>query len=317
MYRKGQMNSAKHIEKVLIICPVYKERYNLSRLIDSIQNQSWSKWELLIVDNASLDGTRELVFEKYINDKRIKFFENKISLPSNLNWNEAANIAFELDYDSVCWVAGDDFWGDDSYLESLVYSLAGNVDIAMPNIVYQFADFSRYFYPKFSKTKQLNHVRLASDWRYVMVLYGLYTRTSFDKVFDAQNHFFRGGMVASLDWWWTYSAMNFRIVNAQEAKYVKTSKNHNDVDLYLDPTLASRNRLERKRFDSDLKLIKRSKFLLNFLFIEIYKLAKLQYSYIKLGESLWVNFLMSLMFLSRFKFISIQFIRNKFSHSQI
>ena len=311
------MNSVKQIGKVLIICPVYKERYNLSRLIDSIKNQSWLNWELLIVDNASLDGTRELIFEKYETDKRIKFFENKISLPSNLNWNEAANIAFKLNYDAVCWVAGDDFWGDDSYLESLVYSLAGNADIAMPNIVYQFTDYSRYFYPKFSRIKQLNHVKLARDWRYVMVLYGLYTRTSFDKIYGSQCHFFTGKMVASLDWWWTYSSMNFRIINAQEAKYVKTSKNHNDVDLYLDPTLTNRNWLERKRLESDSKLIKRSKFLLNFLFIEIYKLAKLQYSYIKLGELLWVIFLMSLMFLSRFKFISILFIRNKFLHSQI
>lgn len=317
MYRMRQMNSAKCKEKILIICPVYKERYNLSKLIDSIKNQSWYNWELLIVDNASLDGTRELIFEKYINEKRIKYFENEISLPSNQNWNEAAKIAFKLNYDAVCWVAGDDFWGNDLYLESLVHSLSGDVNIAMPNVVYQYANFSKYFYPRFSKVKKLNHIHLAWDWRYAMVLYGLYTRESFGKIFDSRVHFFTGGMVQSLDWWWTYSSMNFRIVNAREAKYVKTSKTINNIDLYLDPTLVDKNEFDQKKFDSNLKFIRRSKFLLNFLFIEIYKLAKLQYSYIKLRELLWVNFLMSLMFLSRLKYIFFHFVRTKFLRSKI
>jgi glycosyltransferase involved in cell wall biosynthesis len=306
------MNSVKYVDKILIICPIYKEYHNLSKLVDSIRNQSWFNWELLIVDNASLDGTRELVFEKYINDKRIKFFENEISLPSNQNWNVAANIAFKLNYDAVCWAAGDDFWGNNLYLESLVHSLAGNVDIAMPQIIYQYGDFSKYFYPRFSRVKKFNHIQLAWDWRCAMLLYGLYTRESFDKIFDSQVHFFTGSMVQSLDWWWTYSSMNFTIANTPEAKYVKTSKTLDDIDLYLDPSLVNKNTFNRKKPDSNLKFINRLKFLLNFLFIEIYKLARLQCSYLKLRELLWVNFLMSLMFLSRFRYLTFQFIRNKF-----
>jgi glycosyltransferase involved in cell wall biosynthesis len=310
------MNSVQYVDKIVIICPVYKEQHNLSRLIDSIKNQSWSNWELLIVDNASIDGTRELVFEKYINDKRIKYFENKMSLPSNQNWNVAANLAFKLNYEAICWVAGDDFWGNNLYLESLVHALAGNVHIAMPQIVYQFSDFSKYFYPRFSKIKKLNHIHLAWDWRYAMLLYGLYSRESFDKIFDSQVNFFTGQMVQSLDWWWTYSSMNFSIANAPESTYVKTSKTLDDIDLYLDPSLDKKNTFNQKKFDSDLKLIKRLKFLLNFLVIEIYKLARLQYSHLKLRELLWVNFLMSLMFLSRLKHISFDFVRIKLSKTQ-
>ena len=295
------MNSVKNKEKILIICPVYKERDNLSKLINSIKSQTWFNWELLIVDNASLDGTRELVFEKYQEDKRIKYFENEISLPANQNWNEAAKIAFKLNYDAVCWVAGDDFWGNDYYLESLVNSLTGDVNIAVPNFVYQYADHSKYFYPRFNKVKKLNHIFLAWDWRYTTALYGLYTRESFGKIFETQAHFFTGGMVQSFDWWWTYSSMNFRIANACESNYVKTSKTLNNIDHYLDPTLVKTTDIEQIKSASNFKFSRSSKFLLNFLFIEIYKLARLQYSYIQLREVLWVNFLMSVMFLSRLK----------------
>lgn len=310
------MNAAQYVDKIVIICPVYKEKHNLSRLIDSIRNQSWSNWELLIVDNASFDGTRELVFEKYINDKRIKYFENKMSLPSNQNWYVAANLALKLNYEAICWVAGDDFWGDNLYLESLAHALTGHVHIAMPQIVYQFRDFSRYFYPRFNKINRLNHVRLAWDWRYAMILYGLYSRESFNKIFDSQLHFFTGKMVQSLDWWWTYSAMNFSIANAPKSKYVKTSKTLDDIDLYLDPSLVKKNVFNQKKINSDSKLVKRLKFLLNFLIIEIYKLARLQYSHVKLRELFWMNFLMSLMFLSRLKNTFFNFIRIKFSNTQ-
>jgi hypothetical protein len=224
-------------------------------------------------------------------------FENKISLPANQNWNEAAKIAFKFNYDAVCWVAGDDFWSDDSYLESLVNSLNGNVDIVVPNIIYQFADFSRYFYPKFINVKKLNHIRLAWDWRYVMVLYGLYTRESFNKIFASQAHFFSGKMVQSLDWSWAYSSMNFRILSVHEAQYVKTSKNHNDIDIYMDPTMVNEVKDEQNKSDSNLKLVRRYKFLLNYLLIDLFKHAKLQCSYIKRQELLWLNFLINLMFL--------------------
>jgi len=294
--------------KVVIICPVYKECNRLSNLIDSVRNQSWVNWELLIVDNASLDGTRELVFEKYNCDNRIKFFENKKSLPSNQNWMRAANLAFKLKYDAVCWVAGDDYWGNDTYLESLVSGLVEKTDIAMPDITYQFADLLKYFHPKFSTTKKLNHVRLTLDWRYTMVLYGLYTRRSFNKILASQSHFFTGEMIQSLDWWWTYSSMNFNIASVQDAIYVKTLKVHTDIDLYMDPTNINKNNLVKLK-SSNSRLKNRIIFVVNYFFIEIYKLTKLQYAHIKVKEMVWVNFLMILMLLSRVKNMTFQLIQ--------
>ena len=62
---------------VSIIIPTYNREKFLPFAIDSVLNQSYSKWELIIVDDRSKDNTKELI-QKYISrDKRIKYILNK------------------------------------------------------------------------------------------------------------------------------------------------------------------------------------------------------------------------------------------------
>ena len=64
--------------KVSVIMPVYNEEKYLSYAIDSILAQTYSAWELIIVNDASTDRTEEIV-KKYT-DPRIRYFtyeENK------------------------------------------------------------------------------------------------------------------------------------------------------------------------------------------------------------------------------------------------
>lgn len=64
--------------KVSVIMPVYNEEKYLSHAIDSILAQTYSAWELIIVNDASTDRTEEIV--KRYTDPRIRYFtyeENK------------------------------------------------------------------------------------------------------------------------------------------------------------------------------------------------------------------------------------------------
>ena len=54
-----------------VILPTFKRVNKISRAIDSIINQTYQNWELIIIDNISNDGTKELV-ETYHN-KKISF----------------------------------------------------------------------------------------------------------------------------------------------------------------------------------------------------------------------------------------------------
>ena len=46
---------------VSIVIPTYNRAYCLDRAVQSVLNQTYSKWELIIIDNHSSDNTDTLV----------------------------------------------------------------------------------------------------------------------------------------------------------------------------------------------------------------------------------------------------------------
>ena len=63
--------------KISIILPVYNAKSYVSRMIDSIMVQTLTDWELVIVDDGSVDGSDILVDEYATKDFRIKVFHKK------------------------------------------------------------------------------------------------------------------------------------------------------------------------------------------------------------------------------------------------
>lgn len=49
--------------KVSIIVPVYNTKNYVPRLLTSIEKQTYTNWELILVDDHSNDGTYELLLE--------------------------------------------------------------------------------------------------------------------------------------------------------------------------------------------------------------------------------------------------------------
>lgn len=65
---------------VSIIMPTFNRASTLGMAIESVLKQSFTKWELLIIDNESTDNTKEVVQKYTLNDERIKYcFVNKSS----------------------------------------------------------------------------------------------------------------------------------------------------------------------------------------------------------------------------------------------
>ena len=64
-----------------VIMPTYNRAFCIEKAIDSLINQTYSNWELIIIDDGSSDETRELVKNKYadfIKNKKIvyKYIQN-------------------------------------------------------------------------------------------------------------------------------------------------------------------------------------------------------------------------------------------------
>ena len=61
---------------VSIVMPVRNEERIVSRAIDSVINQTFSDWELVIVDDASSDLTPKILLEYKNKDSRIRVLRN-------------------------------------------------------------------------------------------------------------------------------------------------------------------------------------------------------------------------------------------------
>ena len=62
--------------KVSIIIPVYNRKKLFFRAYDSVINQSFDDFELIVVDDGSSDGFHKKIFEIMKNDYRIKFIRH-------------------------------------------------------------------------------------------------------------------------------------------------------------------------------------------------------------------------------------------------
>lgn len=93
---------------ISVITPAYNSERFIGETISSVLQQTYTNWEMIIVDDCSTDNTREIVGEYTNSDPRIKLFvleENSGSaVARNKAMDEAAGqyIAF-LDSDD-CWL---------------------------------------------------------------------------------------------------------------------------------------------------------------------------------------------------------------------
>lgn len=101
--------------KISVIIPVFNAEKYLKRSIESVINQSYQNWELILVDDGSKDHSWEIINEYSKKDNRIKgvYQENKgPGLARNLGISEATG-------DYLVFLDSDDYI-DDKYFELLV-----------------------------------------------------------------------------------------------------------------------------------------------------------------------------------------------------
>ncbi|WP_394184836.1 glycosyltransferase family 2 protein [Metabacillus halosaccharovorans] len=101
--------------KISVCMPIYNEVDTVDQSINSILNQTYKNFELLISDNCSTDGTYEKL-QQY-RDPRIKLFRNEENIGWRLNSNQLLSKATGK---YVVTQHGDDYYKINFFLERLV-----------------------------------------------------------------------------------------------------------------------------------------------------------------------------------------------------
>ena len=112
-------------ELISIVVPIYNVEDYLRQCLDSIQNQTYKKFECIMVNDGSMDSSQQIA-EEYLTDSRFKLINQ-----SNKGLSEARNTGISHIREEstfVAFVDSDDYIYPD-FLETLIENIEDDVDI--------------------------------------------------------------------------------------------------------------------------------------------------------------------------------------------
>lgn len=106
--------------KVSVIVPNYNHAPFLRQRIDSVLDQTFQDFELILLDDCSTDGSREVI-ECYRNDSHVSqvVFNNENSGSAFRQWKKGVDLA-EGEW---LWIAESDDWAEAVFLEEMLYAV--------------------------------------------------------------------------------------------------------------------------------------------------------------------------------------------------
>lgn len=102
---------------ISVIVPNYNHEQYLDMRLQSILKQTYSNFEIILLDDCSIDNSKSII-EKYRNNEHISHIvlnQHNSGLPFN-QWEKG----FELAKGELIWIAESDDLSDDRFLESMV-----------------------------------------------------------------------------------------------------------------------------------------------------------------------------------------------------
>lgn len=112
---------------VSIITPLYNSEKYIEETIESVLNQTYKNWEMLIVDDCSKDNGVEIVNEYVLKDKRIKLFRNEKNEGVSFSRNRAIDLS-QGKY--IAFLDSDDLWKREKLEKQISFMEKNNIDLS-------------------------------------------------------------------------------------------------------------------------------------------------------------------------------------------
>jgi len=128
---------------VSIIMPAYNAEKTITSSIQSILNQSYLDWELLICDDCSIDSTYKIISDFSGIDSRIRVFKNKfnsgVAQTRNLLINQSIG-------DYIAFLDSDDLWLPDKLFLQMNFMLKNELPFTItPYLINSGGKFTALF----------------------------------------------------------------------------------------------------------------------------------------------------------------------------
>lgn len=107
------------MKRIVAIVVTYNRKDMLLNCIENILKQSSGSPDVLVIDNASTDGTGELIKSQYCDSVRVIYQNTGHNLGGAGGFSYGLNLAANMGYDYY-WIMDDDTFPEDSALEGLL-----------------------------------------------------------------------------------------------------------------------------------------------------------------------------------------------------
>ena len=123
------------MSKVSVIMPVYNAEKYLSEAIESVQNQKYTNFELLLINDRSTDNSKEICRNYSERDSRITLLENN---SKNHGPGPTRNIGLDYATGEYVYFMDADDWADEELLQCAVNRMQEtNADIVQFGVIYE------------------------------------------------------------------------------------------------------------------------------------------------------------------------------------
>ncbi len=119
--------------KVSVIIPTYNRAYCLGKAIESVLAQTYTDFELLVVDDGSTDNTKEVVEQYIAKDNRVHF----LSMDTNGGVAAARNYGMRAALgEYIAFQDSDDYWHQDKLEKQMKTMKENDADFSYTYIGY-------------------------------------------------------------------------------------------------------------------------------------------------------------------------------------
>jgi GT2 family glycosyltransferase len=135
---RGEHVEAKSFEKISIVIPTFNRKVELRECLKSIYRQDYPNFEVLVIDNGSTDGTKEMILEEY---QEVRLFSNK----RNLYISKARNFGIAKSMGEYIWfLDSDSAIANSQFMLRMLELMKADPSIgSIGGVVYQYRNGSR------------------------------------------------------------------------------------------------------------------------------------------------------------------------------